>query len=91
MRTIRIPYGRGSQQLHIDEERLSAVIAPRHLNAEKRDQAASVKEALQHPIESPRLSEVARGKRRVLVITSDHTRPVPSRITLPGNSFRQAS
>ena len=83
MRTIRIPYGRGSQQLHIDEERLSAVIAPRHLNAEKRDQAAIVKEALQHPIESPRLSEVARGKRHVLVITSDHTRPVPSRITLP--------
>ncbi|MBT7121638.1 MAG: nickel-dependent lactate racemase, partial [Clostridia bacterium] len=32
---------------------------------------------------SERLCNLARGKRSVLIITSDHTRPVPSRITMP--------
>ena len=42
-----------------------------------------VAEALREPIESPRLRELAADKQRVLVITSDHTRPMPSAITLP--------
>ena len=42
-----------------------------------------VREALQNPVSSQPLSELAKGKRKIVVITSDHTRPVPSKITAP--------
>ena len=42
-----------------------------------------VRAALAAPIGSPRLSELAKGKRSCVVIISDHTRPVPSKDILP--------
>ena len=80
---IEIPYGRGTQTLHVPEGRLRAVLTPRHTGLSQGTQAQIVEEALAHPIASPPLRELAQGQRRVLVITSDHTRPVPSRVTLP--------
>lgn len=49
----------------------------------ERSGAELVKEAMENPIASPRLSELARGKKTATVIISDHTRPVPSRDILP--------
>ena len=48
-----------------------------------RDEIAVIREALRNPIDSPPLSVLAKGKRKVVILTSDHTRPVPSRLTLP--------
>jgi nickel-dependent lactate racemase len=42
-----------------------------------------VTQALDRPIGSVRLEELAAGKKTATVITSDHTRPVPSHLTLP--------
>jgi nickel-dependent lactate racemase len=42
-----------------------------------------VRAAMESPIGSPRLFELARGAKSVVIITSDHTRPVPSRLTIP--------
>ena len=42
-----------------------------------------VREAMEHPIDSPKLSELAKGKPDCVIIISDHTRPVPSRDILP--------
>jgi len=47
------------------------------------DPAAEAIGAIDNPIGSPPLEELARGKRRAVVILSDHTRPVPSRILVP--------
>ncbi|HWQ06733.1 MAG TPA: nickel-dependent lactate racemase [Feifaniaceae bacterium] len=44
---------------------------------------AIVREAMEHPIGSDRLSVLAAGKRNCVVIISDHTRPVPSKDILP--------
>ncbi|MBQ8081568.1 MAG: nickel-dependent lactate racemase [Clostridia bacterium] len=82
MRALKLPYGRSEQVLHIDESRLRAVIAPREVTSDE-DQEGLVRRALQNPIASPRLSELAAGAGSVLIITSDHTRPVPSGITMP--------
>lgn len=38
---------------------------------------------MEHPIDSPRLCELAKGKPDCVIIISDHTRPVPSRDILP--------
>ena len=42
-----------------------------------------VREAMTHPIDSPRLCELAKGKPDCVIIISDHTRPVPSKDILP--------
>ncbi len=42
-----------------------------------------VRRAIDAPIGSPHLAELAAGKRTCTVIVSDHTRPVPSRDILP--------
>ena len=82
MESILIPCGREYQTLHVDKAHLRAVIRPGKWDAAK-DEKSAVLAALAAPVASPPLHEMARGKKRVLVITSDHTRPVPSRITMP--------
>lgn len=42
-----------------------------------------VLEAMEHPIGSPKLSELSKGKQNVVIICSDHTRPVPSKHIIP--------
>lgn len=81
---IQIPYYKSSLPLHVDEKNLKAVLIP-HTNSFRPNltQTALVCQALEHPIGTPRLRELARQKKQVVIVTSDHTRPVPSRITLP--------
>ena len=42
-----------------------------------------VEASLDHPIGSPKLEELANGKKNIVIISSDHTRPVPSKIITP--------
>ena len=70
--------------LHIKEENLKAVIeAGAHGGKAWQSEEELVQEALAHPIGSKKLSELAVGKKKVVIVTSDHTRAVPSKITLP--------
>ena len=39
--------------------------------------------SMDHPIGSPELEELVRGKKKIVIISSDHTRPVPSKIITP--------
>ena len=84
MAVIKIPYGREQLSLEIEPEHLKAVLEPESkASAVKRTEKAIVRQALAEPVASPRLSELAAKTHRVLLITSDHTRPLPSKITLP--------
>jgi nickel-dependent lactate racemase len=42
-----------------------------------------VKASLDHPIGSPKLEELVKGRKNIVIISSDHTRPVPSQIITP--------
>ncbi len=83
MLQIELPYGKGKQILHIDPARLKAMIEPVPQPGGEPDEKAIVRAALEEPIASPRLRELAAEAKTVLIITSDHTRPVPSRLTMP--------
>ena len=84
MKTIPIPYYTGTLDLHVAEENLQAVVtAKMHEYKAEKGEAQLVLDALEHPIGSPRLRELAAGKNKVVLVTSDHTRAVPSKITLP--------
>ena len=83
MAAISIPYGRGTQLLEVENARLAAVLTPNHAELSGAAQEEIVLSALENPIGSVRLCEKVKGKENILVITSDHTRPVPSAITMP--------
>ena len=83
---VRIPYGTG----HIDFDEKGAAVLCSAIGELKSEGCGSdiVRAAMEKPIDSPRLSELARGKKSCTIIISDHTRPVPSRDILP-NMLRE--
>ncbi len=84
MVSIEIPYDRGTLDLHVAEKNLAAVIAADlQCSSPEKDEAVCVEEALSAPTGTKTLRELAAGKQKVVVVTSDHTRAVPSKITLP--------
>ncbi len=87
-KTIELPYDKSHLTLKVSEEQLAAVLVPNKNEDLLQEptpvqEMACVQNALEHPIASERLSVLAKGKKNIVVITSDHTRPVPSAITLP--------
>ena len=82
--TVQFPYGKEEIQYEFDSNALAGV-----LTSEIEDyhpqwgQEELVKRALENPISTPKLSELAKGKDKITVIASDHTRPVPSKIIMP--------
>ncbi|WP_132848073.1 nickel-dependent lactate racemase [Serpentinicella alkaliphila] len=84
MSIVKIPYSRGFVDLEVKDTNLLGVLESKahHFKTED-DQETIVRKALESPISSPRLKDLAKEKNNIVIITSDHTRPVPSKITLP--------
>lgn len=84
MVSYEVPYGKKSMTITIPEENVKAVLtsSARQVKSEG-DERDLVEGALDHPIESEPLEVLAKDKETIVIITSDHTRPVPSHITLP--------
>lgn len=80
---MNIPCGHGYESIEIPEARIAAILVPPSEDPHERPEAALVKKALQNPIGSRSLGEMAADRQRVLLITSDHTRPMPRHITIP--------
>ena len=79
MAEIKIPYSKGYVTAVIPDEKLSAVLESKaHDFKPSAGESELVQQALENPIDSPRLSELAKGKQNIVIIASDHTRPVPS-------------
>ena len=84
MMLVELPYGEthltaelpDEQEIHILEGKLQSY-------RPEMSEAELIRYAMEHPIGSPRLSELAEGKQNVVLICSDHTRPVPSRLIIP--------
>lgn len=81
---FKLPYGHANMEVNIPDGNLAGVLESRsHQYVPGKDQQTIVNEALDRPIEASGLEELARGKKNIVVVTSDHTRPVPSRVTMP--------
>ena len=77
-------YGKASLTLDVPVSRLQGVLLSRaHDFKPGGTEAEIVRKALENPIASERLSMLARGKRNIVLLASDHTRPVPSKILFP--------
>ena len=84
MKTIRLPYHKKHIELELEEKCLQAVLVSKaHEFKPEKNETDLIEEALDNPIGSKKLEELVKGRNNMVIITSDHTRPVPSKITLP--------
>ena len=84
MPVVSFPYGRDSLSYFIPDDRFAGELVSglHHYKAEKSPWDL-VKDALLNPAGSPPLCDLAAGKRKITIIASDHTRPVPGRVIIP--------
>lgn len=82
MKEVKLPYGKEFIELDVDDNVDILVSQAGEFKAEKSEEDL-VREALLNPIGSEKLSDLVKGKEKITIITSDHTRPVPSHITMP--------
>lgn len=84
MPEVKFPYGRETLSLNIPDDRYAGTLVSRMHDyvAPKRPEEL-VKDAMTDPIGTPRLSVMAEGRKKVVLIASDHTRPVPSKCIVP--------
>jgi nickel-dependent lactate racemase len=84
MPTITFPYGKETVDYFIPDERLAGeLVSQIHRYAPGFSQDELVRHALEKPVGSPPLHVLAENKNKVVIIASDHTRPVPSKIIMP--------
>jgi len=84
MKQITFPFGRGELDIEIEEDELQGVLVSKaHEFKVEKSESEIVKKALDNPIDSQKLSELVKNKKNIVIISSDHTRPVPSHITMP--------
>ena len=84
MAKLNLPFYKGHIEYNLPDEDINAILVSK---AEEYKVTLSeteiVRNALNNPISSVKLSELAKDKKHVVIISSDHTRPVPSHITMP--------
>ena len=77
---LQFPYGKGFLPLDLPDDRLQGVLAS---GLHGYVPVAGQDELVERAIGTPPLCELARGKRHIVLLASDHTRPVPSRAIIP--------
>ena len=81
---LHFPYGKETLSIDIDDKNLKGVlVSSLHDYKSQKSPKDLVEEALMNPIGSERLSKLSEGKKKVVLICSDHTRPVPSKVIVP--------
>ncbi len=80
---VKIAYGDTGIECQKDTSSVELLLSRVHELSSTVDEDELVEAAMEHPIGSPSLRELAIGKRTATIIISDHTRPVPSQHILP--------
>ena len=78
---IQFPYGK--THLEYDFEVVNVLTSSIESYDPGKSAQALVQEAMHAPVDSACLQELAKDKENVVIIASDHTRPVPSKVILP--------
>ena len=82
MATIELPYGNKGLTVEISDDCLGEVVSPRKIAADT-DTDTLIRQALDHPIGTPLLSQIVRPGKKVAVIIDDISRETPTAQLLP--------
>ncbi|MBE7024924.1 MAG: nickel-dependent lactate racemase [Ruminococcaceae bacterium] len=84
MKEVEFPYGKTKMHHKFEDEALAGILTS---SIEAYSPSFSGKDlvemAMENPIATPKLCALAKDKKKVVIIASDHTRPVPSKIIMP--------
>ena len=81
---FKLPYYKTHVDFELDDNLVAGVLVSKTEDyVPELGESELVEEALNNPINSKPLSELVIGKKNIVIISSDHTRPVPSHITMP--------
>ena len=84
MVSIKLPYDQKTITANIDDKNFAGKLVSQAATYKAtKGEKELVEESLDNPIDSPKLEELAQGKKNIVIISSDHTRPVPSHIITP--------
>lgn len=84
MPVVNFPYGKKTLSLDIPESRFAGtMVSNMHNYVAPKSPDELVLEAMANPVGTPTLAVMAEGKKKVVIIASDHTRPVPSKVIIP--------
>ncbi|MHB1392502.1 MAG: nickel-dependent lactate racemase family protein [Clostridia bacterium] len=79
---LKLGFGKQDVKLEIDSANLMGVLEPNKVEISLTGEA-EVKRALSFPIASPHLSNIVKKGEKIVIVTSDITRPMPSKVVLP--------
>ena len=79
---LSIGFGHTPQDLYIDDNLVMGILEPNKIELGLTG-VEEVKRSLQNPIGSPRLNQIVKKGEKVVIITSDITRPMPSYKVIP--------
>lgn len=84
MKEVAFHYGNGKIVYSFQQEELVGVLES-SINSyiPGAGESELIAQAMKHPMNSAPLNELAKGKDKVVIIASDHTRPVPSKLIIP--------
>ena len=84
MKKLLFPYGKETLTVEIPEHRYKGeMVSSLHSYKAEKSEEELVDDALVNPTGTSPLHVLAEGKKKVVLIASDHTRPVPSKIIVP--------
>ena len=79
---VNLLYGRNGIDVHLPED-IRVTVVRKHPMRPLYDPVRAVEQALEKPVGSPLLAEMARGKKSACILICDITRPVPNGTLLP--------
>lgn len=79
---FKVKYFKDYVPFHVDESHHPMELNPKEC-PKVESEAAEVRRALANPIGTPKLSEIVKPGEKIVIITSDVTRPVPSWVVVP--------
>ena len=78
---IELPYGKGTLSLDVPDKNLLEVVVPKEF-IQPRQPELMIKEALQDPLGTDRLSEAVGAGDTIAIVIDDYTRPCPTKMLL---------
>ena len=83
MTKVKFPYGKEEIEYEFGGELIGVLESSINEYDPHKTQEELIAEAMENPVGTKKLSELAVGKKNVVIIASDHTRPVPSKVIIP--------
>lgn len=79
---FELKYGKRTVDLELEEKNYMGSLLPNEMKFELTGEAEVVR-ALENPINAKKLKDIVKKGEKVIIVTSDITRPMPSKVVLP--------